>query len=146
MIFKCKIECTHKKCGSVEAGTAGLTGRHLIFRLHSVRLEGSGQLMSTMTFSSWAAAVAFNHGWLGDRAQSPSKLEVVCRCMTGCNNWSFLCSPLHFLGKIELWHFLKESISPTAFPARVLNWEPPHAEREQNYSLLVQPCELHYVQ
>ena len=30
--------------------TAGLTARHLIFRLHSIKLEGSGQLVSTMTF------------------------------------------------------------------------------------------------
>lgn len=50
--------------------------------------------MSTMTFSSRSSTADFNRGWLGDRAQSPAKLEVVYCCMTGCYNCSFHWSPL----------------------------------------------------
>lgn len=83
-----------EKWEAVQAGTASLTTRHLIFRLHSIKLGGSGQLMSTMTFSSRSATAAFNHGWLGDETQSPAKLEVVYCCMTGCYNCSFHWSSL----------------------------------------------------
>lgn len=71
---------------AVEVGSASLTARHLIFRLHSIKMGDSGQLMSTMTFSSISATAAFYRNWLGNRTQSPAKLEVVYCCMTGCYN------------------------------------------------------------
>lgn len=80
---------------AVEIRAAGLTVRHLIFRLHSIKLGGSGQLMSTMTFQQHICQSGLRSRLTGRRGlESLARLEVVCCCMTGRFDCSFHLSPL----------------------------------------------------
>lgn len=97
----------------MEVWRAGPTARHLIFRLHSIKLGDSRQLMSTMTFSRISATVAFNHSWLGDRTLSPARLEVELYYTTGCSSCSFYWSPLQQI--TDMLHFWSSRLSHTLF-------------------------------
>lgn len=62
-----------QRCG---AGAGGLTARHLIFRLRSIKPRGSRHLMKIMTFSNMSATVTFSQCSLRDGVQSLARLEV----------------------------------------------------------------------